>query len=266
MPTLNISNSFRIHYIELNPEGHPTVLLLHGLGVNAASWQLQFVPLESAGFRVLVPDLRGFGKSSYSGKSDVKQMSQDIVRLLNVINPDPVCIVGISMGGLIALQLALDAQHCVDCLVLINTFARIKTNRPSIWLYFLWRFILVHTLGLDLQARIVANRLFPHPEHDQYRREFILQLSQANIQTYRSMMRSIARFNVEKRLGEIKVPTLVISGETDTTIPIENQHQLVDGIPNARQTSFPHGGHALPIDQSKALNAAIIGFLTSLNR
>lgn len=263
MPTQNISKNFRIHYIELNPEGHPTVLLLHGLGVNAASWQLQFTPLESAGFRVLAPDMRGFGNSNYSGKSSVKKMSQDMVRLLNEIAPEPVSIVGISMGGLVALQLALDAQQCMDRLILISTFARIKPNRPSVLLYFIWRLILVHLCGLELQARIVAKRLFPHSKHDSYRREFILQLSQANIQTYRAIMRSLARFNVQNRLGEIKAPTLVLSGEIDTTIPLENQRQLLDGIPNARHILFPYGGHALPIDQSLALNAAIIGFLTS---
>ncbi len=64
MPIFEISPRLSIHYLEHNPSGNPTVLLLHGLGATGDSWLLQFPPLTEAGYHVLGPDVRGFGKST----------------------------------------------------------------------------------------------------------------------------------------------------------------------------------------------------------
>lgn len=68
MPYLTLPPGFDLHYLDAHPEGTRTALLLHGLGVHAGSWELQTAPLTRAGFRVIAPDLRGFGKSGYPGK------------------------------------------------------------------------------------------------------------------------------------------------------------------------------------------------------
>ena len=67
MAILELEPGLTIHYLDFNPGGYPAVLLLHGLGATGNSWQLQFHPLIEAGYRVLAPDMRGFGQSNFPG-------------------------------------------------------------------------------------------------------------------------------------------------------------------------------------------------------
>jgi pimeloyl-ACP methyl ester carboxylesterase len=129
------------------------VLLLHGLGVNGSSWALQFPALAEAGFRPVAPDARGFGQSSYPGGAmTVARMAEDMSALLEALHLVPAHVVGISMGGVLALQLALTRPEMIEKLVLVNTFARLRPERPSVWAYFAFRMILAHD-GLEAQAR-----------------------------------------------------------------------------------------------------------------
>ncbi|MFQ5617273.1 MAG: alpha/beta fold hydrolase, partial [Anaerolineales bacterium] len=195
MPTLPISPKHTLHYIDINPNGSPTVLLLHGLGVTGTSWELQFPALEAGGYRALAPDMRGFGQSSYPGKTSVPLMAADTIKLLEAVGDGPANVAGISMGGTVALQLALDAPRLMHKLVLVNTFSRLEPERAGVWLYFLWRMLLIHTLGLETQGRAVAKRLFPHPEQEEQRQQFIAQIVQANPRGYRAPRRALSRFD-----------------------------------------------------------------------
>lgn len=260
MPIIELSPGLCFHYRDENRGGRQTVLLLHGLGVNSSSWQLQFPSLTGSGFRVLAPDAPGFGRTPYTGQAGVASTARLLAALLQKLDTGPVFIVGISMGGTHALQLTLDAPALVSRLVLVNTFARLDPGSWSGWLYFAFRFLLVHTMGLHVQARAVANRMFPHPSQQELRQEFIDQVLQADPRGYRAAMRALARFDVRRRLHEIQAPTLVITGEKDSTIPAANQQYLVQNIPGARQTVIPHAGHAVIADQPEAVNQALLDF------
>ena len=248
-----------------NPSGSPPVLLLHELGANCSSWSLQIPPLVEAGFRPIAPDVRGFGKSPYHGGGmAIPSLASDAATLLQSLNASPAIIVGISMGGAIALQLALDEPQAVSKLVLVNTFASLRAEKLSIWLYFSFRLLLVHTLGLPAQARTVARRIFPKPEQAELRQLLIEQITQADPRAYRAVMRALARFDVTARLGNIRVPTLIITGEQDTTVPLKSQRVLLAGIPNAWQIIMPAAGHAVTAEQPQAFNQHLLDFLTFL--
>ena len=165
------------------------------------------------------------------------------------------------MGGTMALQLTLDFPHHVKRLVLVNTFARLQLASPLVLPYFALRFLLVHTLGLPVQARQVAKRLFPLPEQEPLRQALIEQILQADPRAYRAAMRALARFNVYQRLPEIQAPTLVITGERDTTVPPANQHVLAAGIRAARQVTVPAAGHAVTVEKPAEFNHLLIDFL-----
>lgn len=251
-----------IEFSDPNPFGSLPVLLLHGLGANSSSWHLQIPPLVEAGFRPVAPDVRGFGKSGYPGGGmAISTLAADAATLLQNLKATPAHIVGISMGGAIALQLALDHPQTVSKLVLVNTFASLRPEKLSIWLYFAFRLLLVHTLGLPAQARTVARRIFPHPEQEELRQMLIAQITQANPRAYRAVMRALGRFDVTSRLGEIRVPTLVITGEQDTTVPPNSQQTLVEGIPNAWQIVMTGAGHAVSVEQPEAFNQLLLDFL-----
>lgn len=262
MPSLQIKPRLKIHYLEHNPQGTPTVLLLHGLGATGGSWAFQFPALTDAGFHILAPDTRGFGQSTYPGGGvQVSDLAADLAYLLEALQTGPCHVVGISMGGTIALQLALEEPHRIKKLILVNTFARLRPRTPSLWLYFTVRFILVHTLGLPAQARAVARRIFPLANQQAYRQELIQEICQAKPAGYRAAMRALARFNVSHRLAEIRIPTLVVSGENDTTVPMSAQGELAQGISGSRHVFIPRAGHAVIIDQPERFNNTLLEFL-----
>jgi 3-oxoadipate enol-lactonase len=182
MPDFVAQHDLKIHYLDFGSPGQDVVVLLHGLGATGDSWGLQFPALREVGFRVIAPDMRGFGKSGCPGGSlTIRTMARDVIDLLSHLGIRQAHIVGISMGGTIALQLALDAPESVENLVLINTFASLRPDNPRVWLYFGLRFMLIHTLGLETQARAVAHRIFPHPDQEPLRLILLDQICQADL-------------------------------------------------------------------------------------
>jgi 3-oxoadipate enol-lactonase len=253
-----------IHFLDPNPEGSPPVLLLHGLGANANSWLLQFQPLSEAGFRPLAVDAPGFGESPYDGRSwTTRRVAASVVELLDELGAAPAHVVGLSMGGIIAQQLALDFPAKVRSLVLVSTFAHLRPDNLSGWLYFLRRFLVIYALGLKAQARVVVERIFPGEDRAPLRQLLVDSISQADLRAYRAAMGSLGSFNSVDRLGEIKVPTLVVTGRQDTTVLPMRQRILVEGIPGARQVVLESAGHAVPVDQPDEFNRELLGFLKS---
>jgi 3-oxoadipate enol-lactonase len=236
------------------------VVLLHGLGANSACWQLQIPRLTEAGFRVLAPDMRGFGQSNYPGATSVPLMAADTAGLLASLKVATCLVVGISMGGTVALQLALDHPDLVSRLVLVSTFARLRPDRLSGWLVFGARLLLVSRGGLPSQARAVAQRMFPHAGQELLRQSLYDQVMQADPRAYRDALPALGRFSVRHRLAEIRVPTLIVTGDADTTVSPRNQHELL-AIPGSRQVVIPGGGHGLIADHPAEFNEALVGFL-----
>ncbi len=251
-----------LHYLDPSSQGSPVVFLLHGLGANGTSWTLQFDALIAVGLRPLAPDFPGFGDSKYDGHGwNFKRVAGDLADLIVALQSGPVHVVGLSMGGVIAQQFALDYPHLVRKLALVSTFSVLRPSSLSQWLYFAQRALVVHTLGLDTQSKIVARRVFPELGQEALRRMAEEQITSADPRAYRAAMRNLGIFNSRPRLKEIKAPTLVISGEKDTTIAPVYQKVLVEGICGARQVVISGAGHAVAIDQFRAFNDTLVGFL-----
>jgi pimeloyl-ACP methyl ester carboxylesterase len=261
MPVIEIFSGLTIFYLDENPCGSACVLLLHGLGANSSSWGLQIPALVVSGFRIIVPDTPGFGQSPYHIKvASANDWARTLAAFLRALEIEKTNVIGISMGGVQALQLALDYPNLVNKLVLINTYARLNTTNLRVLPYYLVRAILVLILSPSAQAQTVANRLFPEPSQEKLREELIAQICQADPGGYRASMRVLARYNVLDRLQEIKSPTLVITGELDTTVPPEIQNVLVKGIPKAKQVQL-HAGHALSVEIPDQFNEILVKHL-----
>jgi pimeloyl-ACP methyl ester carboxylesterase len=213
--------------------------------------------------RPLAPDIPGFGQSRYDGRGwSFKHIVVDLTELLSELHTGPVHVVGLSMGGVIAQQFVLDYPLLVRKLVLVSTFSVLRPENLSQWGYFFQRLVVVHTLGLKQQSTIVARRVFPEPGQEALRQMATEQIASADPRAYRAAMRSLGLFNSEKRLKEIKIPSLVITGANDSTVSPARQKRLADGICGARQVIISKAGHAVAIDQFEAFNAALLGFLT----
>ncbi len=262
MPAVDISEHVCIHYEEVNPAGSPPVLLLHGLGSAGADWAFQFEALSGAGFRVLAPDLRGFGRSSAPPKVTVKAMADDMAIFLRKLNAYPAHVVGISMGGTVALQLALDHPELVSKLVLVNTFARMKFTSPGEIVYLFTRLFLASLLGPEKQAEMVAGRVFPHPGQENLRNNLRQRILHTNPCSYRSALQSLREFDVSHRLRELSMPVLVVTGAEDTTVPPRLQEEMAKAIPGARQVVVEGSGHGVIADNPEAFNRILLEFLT----
>jgi pimeloyl-ACP methyl ester carboxylesterase len=90
-------------------------------------------------------------------------------------------------------------------------------------------------------------------------------ISRADPRAYRRAMASLGLFNSKRRLGEIKVPTLVVTGADDTTVLPARQRMLAEGIRDARQVVILAAGHAVPIDQAEMFNRELLAFLQQIS-
>lgn len=264
MPFAELPPSFKIFYIEENPEASSTVLLLHGLGATSESWRLQFPVLAQKGYHVIAPDVPGFGQSPCPKdfKITIPAVTKIIAQFLELHGKGKNHVIGISMGGTLALQLVLDYPSLVDRLILVNTFANLEMRSLRMLPYYMLRFIMVHTLGLGAQARLVVKKLFPRPDQELLRQELTRQILQSDPRVYRATMRALTGFDVSHRLGDIERPTMIVSGAEDTTVPLERQSQLAKGIRFAKHVVIPGAGHAVIVEAPQEFNAHMVNFLS----
>jgi pimeloyl-ACP methyl ester carboxylesterase len=254
-----------IHYLDNNPDGDPSLLLLHGLGATGESWHFQTGELVAHGCRLIAPDLPGFGRSPFvGGRWSVEFAVEQMIDLMNRLAIPKFFVAGISMGGTVALQLAYRQPQRVEGLILINTFASLRPGSFSEWGYFVrrgWRAFLRKPSD---QARIVAERVFPGADQAVFREILVDSIRSADPRVYRQAMIALARFNFTRKLPRIQTPTLVISGDEDTTIPLKRQRELAKRIPNAEQVIIPRAGHAVIADQPERFNREVAGFIARI--
>lgn len=253
-----------LHYQEFHPpEGkkrnEKTILLLHGLGAHSDMWQFQWPAFVEAGYRVVVPDLTGFGKSIYKkGPINVKTLSDDIYEFIKKINVQRAYFVGLSLGGAIAMQFALDHPVIVEKLVLANTSARFLSKGKS--LYFAVRFLSLRLFPRRFIAKEIARYTFPNDRQGDVRKEFVRQFMSANRRAYRRLAQSFTKYDLTSRVQQIRMPTLIISGENDRTLPKHMQEFLHEKIKGSNLIVMD-SGHVSNVDQTEQFNQAVLEFL-----
>ena len=260
--TLSLHNRRPLQLIEINPDAAKTICLVHGLGSNGSSWQLQFEILSSLGYRVLAPDVPGFGGSKFrGGRWSIRKAAADLAEMLDRLSVQRLDLAGISMGGTIGLQFELDFPGKVRSLVLADTFASLRQAHRDEWFYFIRRGVLTLARGAPEQAELVAERIFPGPEKAELRRLLVEEIRAADPRVYRQALFSLGAFNVQNRLKAVRARTLVVTGMDDTTVPVKNQVALAMGIAGARHVMIANAGHAVIIDQPDAFNRELAAFL-----
>ena len=254
--------------LDPNPAGNPAVLLIHGLGADSESWILQFPGLIAVGTRPLAVDLPGFGKSKFPVNVDwtVPWVAAQVANWLRENANQTVIVVGLSMGGVIAQQLVLDYPEQFQGMVLASTFSRLRPRRWNELMYLSARFAIANLRGVKSQAYSVAWRVFPHPDQRDLRELLVQKIREADPRAYQSAMRNLAFFNARKRLREVKVPTLVISGAQDTTVSLENQLDLLRDIPGAKYVLIESANHAVNIDQPEAFDRVLLDFINTCSK
>ena len=252
-------NSVRIAFV-LEGMGTP-LLLVHGLGGSHDDWRLQR-PVFARHHRLIVPDLRGFGASARREPFTIQQHARDMLKLLAALGVEEAAVVGLSMGGAVAIEMALVAPERVSALVLANTAPGYTlTNwerRRMAWL----RVLVASVLGVQAVARIWGRRFFPRRGQGRLRRRLVRRASETSRWVYLATLRSLVRWNAEARLPAIRAPVLVLGAEHDITTSDEKRRWTAR-IPGARFVEIPGSRHHSELDSPERFNREVLGFLAA---
>jgi 3-oxoadipate enol-lactonase len=252
------TNGIELYY-EVQGTGQPLVLI-HGLGSSTRDWEFQ-VPELSKNYQVITFDLRGHGKSDKPmGPYSISMFASDTAGLLKALGLESAHFVGISLGGGVAFQLAIDAPALVKTLVIVNSGPSMGGTPDERKKEFDSRVAIVKQMGMSAMGQALAPRLFPKSEHASLRDTFVARWAENDPRAYIDALLSMADWDVTNQLGSIRCPTLVIAADQDYT-PVASKEAYVRLMPNAELVVIPEAHHATPIEQPQAFNVALKQFL-----
>lgn len=262
MPILN-TGDLALNYRIDGDDRAPPLLMSNSLGTDLAMWSSQMA-LLTAHFRVIRYDTRGHGASSVpSGPYTLDQLGNDVLALLDHLQIARTHFVGLSMGGLTGLWLAIHAPQRLDRMVLANTGAKI--GAPEMWNSRIDALRDRGDQGLpDAITDTVVERWFT-PRHRERVPAGVAPIRQMLTETtgagYAANCAAIRDADLRTQLMLIRVPTLVIAGTHDPSTPPALGREIAEGIPDARYVELD-AAHLSNLEQTGAFNAAVLRFLT----
>jgi pimeloyl-ACP methyl ester carboxylesterase len=239
-------------------EGHP-VLLIHAFPLNHTMWQPQTAHLSSR-FRIIAPDVRGFGESLPPAPWTIMQVCEELREFAEILELETYALVGISMGGYIALPFTFWFPDKVRQLVLSDTRARADNDGEK-----QGRTDMMATLvreGKQVLPSLMLPRLLrpdPAPEAVEFVTSIILENDPAAAMYALMAMRE--RSDSSMALERINCPTLVVAGEHDAVTRVDECRTMAETIPEGTFLQIPRAGHLSNIDNPRAFNEALDGFL-----
>lgn len=258
----NFSSNHIDLYYESTGDGQ-LLLLIHGLGSSTRDWEPQVAEFAKS-YRVITVDLRGHGQSEKpAGPYTIPEFAADVASLLESLHASPAHIVGLSLGGGVAFQLAIDYPAMLKSLTIVNSGPSMGGTSEQAQAEIARRVGIVQQMGMRAMGHALAPNLFPAMEHAALRETFVERWAENNPQAYIEATRSLLGFDVTSRLGEIHCPVLIIAAEHDYT-PVAAKQAYVRLIPNAELVVIPGAHHATPIEQPEAFNAALKQFLANV--
>jgi 3-oxoadipate enol-lactonase len=253
------SGDARIHYLLEGPAGAPVLVFSNSLGTNYSMWDSQSREFQKE-FRVLCYDMRGHGQSSVTpGPYSIEQLGRDVIALLDALRLDRVHFCGLSMGGMIGMWLGVNAPERLNKLAVCNCAAKIAT--PEIWNA---RIEAVRTGGMKSIASAVIERWFsPGFRAKDAATVASIQrmLEAANVEGYAACCAAVRDFEFRTKLGNIPVPTLVITGAYDSGAPPADGHFLAERIPGARYAEL-NAAHLSNIEDRERFTKEVRAFLS----
>jgi pimeloyl-ACP methyl ester carboxylesterase len=241
MPAADI-NGQKIYY-EVRGEGTPVVLIA-GFGTELAFWDVlvQFLP----GHKIILLDNRGAGKTGYSGKFDMFDLTDDLTALLDRLSVFRAHIVGWSMGGCLAQEFSLRHPERVISLTLISAYMR----RPARSSFAMRTAIRAVREGADIETLSMFMQVMCFPESVFLKREEKglqgnKRQSVYTIDSITDQLDAVDAYDSRKRISGISVPTLCIQGMSDMMVPPETADQITSLIKDSKLYRIPGAGHII---------------------
>jgi pimeloyl-ACP methyl ester carboxylesterase len=250
-------------YYEVHGTGEP-VLLVHGFPLSGRLWQ-PLVESMKDDYRLIIPDLRGFGRSEASEEASMGKYADDLAAVLSVTGEqNPVTLVGLSMGGYILFEFYRRYPELVNSLVLADTRPQADTEEARDN-----RFKLaerVRNEGSDVVAGEMIPKLFSSRASDRLRAQWHDIISSTDPTGIVAALQAMAgRPDSTGLLETVNRPTLVIVGEEDVITPVEDARAMQEAIAGADLEIIPGAGHMTPVEQPERFIAVLEQFLDDLD-
>lgn len=265
MPICKV-NGIELYYDEIGT-GTP-VMLITGLGGVGAAWGPQ-ISLFGNKFRTIVPDHRGRGRSTMTMEGhEIDQLASDMAECLRKTRAAPAHLVGSSLGGAIALRMALDHPDVVRSLTLVASLAK---SDEYIKRWFRFRTLVVERLGHEVEVELMLLLLHSPTylrEHwsaiEEFEKAFKAAPSSTQIEVARMDM--VMRHDCLAQLSEIKVPALILAGADDAITPPYLSEQLSAGIAASCFRVLERTGHYIQIERPELFFEIVGDFIEGLER
>ena len=249
-----------MHYRIDGPAGGPTVVFANSLGTDLRLWDAALAELPD--IRAIRFDKRGHGLSDVGGDYAIADLADDAAALIEAEATGPVIFVGLSIGGMIAQALAARRPDLVSAVVLSNTAAKMGT--ADSWAE---RIHAVETRGIAAIADMVMERWFApafraRPELALWRNMVIRTPAPGSV----AACRALAAADLTVQTAGLRLPTLVIAGDSDGSSPADLVRATAALIPGARFHLIADAGHLPCVEQPHAFAATLIPFLQEHSR
>jgi 3-oxoadipate enol-lactonase len=261
MPTTE-ANGQTIYY-EVHGEGEP-LLCVMGLATDTLAWTLQ-VPAFSERHRTIVFDNRDVGQSSQATHSyEIADMAQDALALADALELDSFHLLGVSMGGAIAQEIALAAPERVRTLTLAVTFAaggRWARTLSSVWSARVQRMSREERID-ELLLLTLSEGFFENAEAVAFLRDLMLENPNPQpVEAFARQLDASSRHGARERLGELTMPTHVIGAEWDILVPVWKSREVAALIPGSKLTVLEACPHGLNVERAEEFNRAVLDFI-----
>ncbi|WP_116245828.1 3-oxoadipate enol-lactonase [Nocardiopsis sp. FIRDI 009] len=251
-----------LHHRLDGPEGAPPLILGPSLGTSLSVWE-PHLPALARDHRVARYDLPGHGGSPAAllpgSGAAVADLARLVLDLADARGWTAFHYAGVSLGGAVGLHLALHHPERVSSLTLVCSSARF--GDPAAWRE---RADLVRREGTGALLGAAPGRWFADPgtADTLAGKGLLADLERTDPGGYAACCDALAVHDLRDRLGDIGVPTLVVSGRGDRSTPPEHGRALADGIPGAELTEIGGAGHLAGVERPEAVTAALLGHLS----
>jgi 3-oxoadipate enol-lactonase len=253
-----VSGAPLLHCSLAGPDDAPAIVLLHSIATSSAMWDLQ-VPIWARSFRVVRFDLPGHGASPLVGAT-LADFAAAAWQTLDALGLSRAALVGLSLGGMVAQEMAIAAPDRVGALVIAHSGGRTAPAVAELWDE---RIAAAEAAGVEALVAPTLGRWFTpeFAETSPLQLDWIGALVRAtSLAGFRNAARAIQGLDTLDRLGRLAMPALVIGGERDTALPIDAGRAVAAALPRATFASLPTA-HLGNIEQPGAFTELVGRFL-----
>lgn len=249
------------HVVTRGDEKNPPILLLHGIGGDHQMWHLQMDDFAEAGYFVIVPDLLGHGKTKQVNTITLQDWNEQILNVLNFYSIDKIIVVGVSMGGVIAQNFAINYEHKVSKLIVSDSFCELKTIKERM-------LGISQVIGFRV-FKLLGKKMLLKGMATTYKADFAYHAknyfsSDARILHFPQLIlarKAINQANFKSKLNALSLPALIIVGAQFGEGFIKINKKIANNLPNSTFVIIDQAMDPSCLTNPQAFNDEVLSFI-----